>query len=31
MEAAQWKNKHGYNMPIEHLAKRIADLNQFYT
>ncbi|CAJ0587161.1 unnamed protein product, partial [Mesorhabditis spiculigera] len=31
MEAAQWKYKNGYNMPLEQLARRIADLNQFYT
>ncbi|CAJ0944517.1 unnamed protein product, partial [Mesorhabditis belari] len=31
LEAAQWKYKNAYNMPAEQLARRIADLNQFYT
>ncbi|KAK0404583.1 hypothetical protein QR680_017524 [Steinernema hermaphroditum] len=31
VEAANWKYEHGYNMPIEQLARRMADLNQFYT
>jgi 20S proteasome subunit alpha 1 len=31
MEAAKWKYENGYDMPIEQLARRMADLNQFYT
>jgi 20S proteasome subunit alpha 1 len=31
IEAAGWKYENGYNMPAEHLARRMADLNQYYT
>lgn len=31
MEASQWKYENGFNMPIDQLARRMADLNQFYT
>jgi len=31
MEAAKWKYENGYDMPIEQLARRMADLNQYYT
>ena len=31
LEAAQWKYKNGYDMSCEQLAKKLADLNQFYT
>ncbi|CAI5450353.1 unnamed protein product [Caenorhabditis angaria] len=30
-EASNWKYKHGYDMPCELLAKKMADLNQYYT
>uniref|UniRef100_A0A8R1HIS9 Proteasome subunit alpha type n=1 Tax=Caenorhabditis japonica TaxID=281687 RepID=A0A8R1HIS9_CAEJA len=30
-EAASWKYKNGYDMPCELLAKKMADLNQYYT
>lgn len=31
IEAGNWKYEHGYNMPIAQLARRMADINQFYT
>ncbi|MFH4977175.1 hypothetical protein AB6A40_003884 [Gnathostoma spinigerum] len=31
LEAAKWKYENGYNMSVEQLARRMADLNQFYT
>ena len=31
IEAASWKYENGYNMSAEHLARRMADLNQYYT
>lgn len=31
MEAAQWKYQNGFDMPVEQLARRMADLNQYYT
>jgi 20S proteasome subunit alpha 1 len=31
LEAAQWKYQNGYDMSAEQLARRMADLNQFYT
>lgn len=31
LEAAQWKYENGYDMPAEQLARRMADLNQYYT
>ena len=30
-EAAQWRYKYGYEMPVDQLAKRIANLSQIYT
>lgn len=30
-EAAQWKYQNGYNMPIAELARKMADINQYYT
>jgi 20S proteasome alpha/beta subunit len=31
MEAANWKYENGSDMKVSHLARRMADLNQFYT
>lgn len=31
MEAGSWKYENGYNMSVEQLARRMADLNQYYT
>jgi len=31
MEAANWKYENGSDMKVAHLARRMADLNQFYT
>jgi len=30
-EAAQWKYQNGFHMPISELARKMADINQYYT
>ena len=30
-EAAKWRYQYGYEMPVDQLAKRIANLSQLYT